>query len=46
MLLPRKMANKVSTAITKGTEMWILENQSAFALGTLCAVQIISLEEK
>lgn len=48
MLLPRQMANKVSIAIRKGTKYYpkILENQSASVLGTLCALQVISLEGK
>lgn len=48
MLLPRKMANKMSTIMRKGTKYYptILENKGASAFGTLCAVQIVALEEK
>lgn len=49
MLLSKKVANQLSTAIRKDTKYYpmILENRDPSALGTLlvCAVQIVALEE-
>lgn len=48
MLLPGKMANRMSMIIRKGTKYYpiILENKGAYVFGTLCAVQIVVLKEK
>lgn len=52
MLLSKKVANQLSTAIRKDAKYYpmILENRGPSALGTLCAVQIgavqiVALEE-
>lgn len=47
MLLPGKMANKMSTIIRKGTKYdpIILKSKGAYALGTLCAVQTVVLKK-